>query len=71
MARFSKGPLASLAILARTRETILGWTWPLVLLLVQLAALVFIFGHVVDLSIPNYPYRAIPDATSSAPSNVA
>jgi lipopolysaccharide transport system permease protein len=37
------------------RETILGWTWPLVLLLVQLAALVFIFGHVVDLSIPNYP----------------
>jgi lipopolysaccharide transport system permease protein len=37
------------------RETILGWTWPLVLLLVQLAALVFIFGHVVDLNIPNYP----------------
>jgi lipopolysaccharide transport system permease protein len=37
------------------RETLLGWAWPLVLLLVQLAALVFIFGHVVDLSIPNYP----------------
>jgi hypothetical protein len=42
-----------------------------VLLLVQLAALVFIFGHVVDLSIPNYRYRAIPEATSSAESNAA
>jgi homopolymeric O-antigen transport system permease protein len=37
------------------RETILGWMWPLVLLLVWLAALVFIFGHVVDLNIPDYP----------------
>jgi lipopolysaccharide transport system permease protein len=36
-------------------ETLLGWTWPLVLLLVQLAALIFIFGHVVGLGIPNYP----------------
>jgi lipopolysaccharide transport system permease protein len=36
-------------------ETLLGWTWPLVLLLVQLGALVFIFGHVVPLSIPHYP----------------
>ena len=41
------------------------------LLLVQLAALVFIFGHIVDLSIPNYRYRAIPEATSSAVSNAA
>jgi hypothetical protein len=44
---------------------------PLVLLLVQLAALVFIFGHVVDLSIPNYRYRAISEAKSSAESNAA
>ena len=37
------------------RDTLLGWTWPLVLLLVQVASLVFIFGHVVPLSIPHYP----------------
>lgn len=37
------------------RGTLLGWTWPLVRLLVQLGVLVFIFGHVVDLNIPDYP----------------
>jgi lipopolysaccharide transport system permease protein len=36
------------------RGTLLGWSWPLVRQLVQLAVLVFIFGHVVDLGIPNY-----------------
>jgi lipopolysaccharide transport system permease protein len=37
------------------RATILGWAWPLARLLVQLGVLVFIFGHVVDLRIRNYP----------------
>jgi lipopolysaccharide transport system permease protein len=37
------------------RGTLLGWSWPLVRLLVQLGVLVFIFGHVVDLNIPDYP----------------
>jgi lipopolysaccharide transport system permease protein len=35
-------------------ETLLGWTWPLVLVLVQLAALGFIFGRIVPQHIPNY-----------------
>jgi lipopolysaccharide transport system permease protein len=37
------------------RGTLLGGAWPLTRLLVQLAVLVFIFGHVVDLNIPDYP----------------
>jgi lipopolysaccharide transport system permease protein len=37
------------------RDTILGWTWPLALLLVQLGALAFIFGHVLPQHIPHYP----------------
>jgi lipopolysaccharide transport system permease protein len=37
------------------RGTVLGWGWPLLRLVVQLAVLVFIFGHVVDLNIPDYP----------------
>jgi lipopolysaccharide transport system permease protein len=36
------------------RMTVLGWTWPLVRQLVQLAALVFIFGSVLDLGIENF-----------------
>jgi lipopolysaccharide transport system permease protein len=53
-----RGLVAHLAVreLSRAhRETILGWTWPLALLLVQLATLVFIFGHVLPLNIPHYP----------------
>jgi lipopolysaccharide transport system permease protein len=37
------------------RGTLLGGSWPLVRLLAQLGVLVFIFGHVVDLHIPDYP----------------
>lgn len=37
------------------RWTLLGWMWPLVRQLVQLAVLVFAFSAVFDLDIPNYP----------------
>src|SRR4051794_38767860 len=37
------------------RMTILGWAWPLVRQLMQLAVLVFIFGSVLDLNIENFP----------------
>lgn len=37
------------------RDTVLGWTWPLVRQLVQLAVLVFIFSRVLDLGIRDYP----------------
>jgi lipopolysaccharide transport system permease protein len=40
---------------ATHRMTVLGWTWPLVRQLVQLAVLVFIFGSVLDLGIENFP----------------
>jgi lipopolysaccharide transport system permease protein len=35
--------------------TLLGWGWPVARQLAQLAVLVFIFGHVFDLDIENYP----------------
>jgi ABC-type polysaccharide/polyol phosphate export permease len=35
--------------------TVLGWLWPLARQLVQLAVLVFIFSHVLDLGIRNFP----------------
>lgn len=37
------------------RNTLLGWTWPLVRQLAQLAVLVFLFSKVLDLKIPDYP----------------
>lgn len=40
---------------ATHRMTVLGWTWPVVRQLAQLAVLVFIFGSVLDLGIPNFP----------------
>jgi lipopolysaccharide transport system permease protein len=36
------------------RMTVLGWAWPLVRQLVQLAVLVFIFGSVLNLGIENF-----------------
>jgi homopolymeric O-antigen transport system permease protein len=35
--------------------TLLGWGWPVVRLLAQLAVLVFLFGKLLHLNIPNYP----------------
>jgi lipopolysaccharide transport system permease protein len=35
--------------------TLLGWGWPVVRQLAQLAVLVFLFGHIFDLNIANYP----------------
>jgi lipopolysaccharide transport system permease protein len=35
--------------------TLLGWGWPVVRLLAQLAVLVFLFSKVIQLNIPNYP----------------
>lgn len=40
---------------ATHRMTVLGWAWPVTRQLVQLAVLVFIFGSVLDLGIPNFP----------------
>jgi ABC-type polysaccharide/polyol phosphate export permease len=37
------------------RLTALGWLWPLVRQLAQLAVLVFVFGSVLDLGIEDYP----------------
>jgi lipopolysaccharide transport system permease protein len=37
------------------RNTVLGWTWPLLRQLAQLAVLVFLFSHVLKLGIANYP----------------
>jgi lipopolysaccharide transport system permease protein len=37
------------------RFTLLGWAWPLTRQLVQVAVLVFVFGHVLDLGIENFP----------------
>src|SRR5580765_6191583 len=37
------------------RDTLLGWMWPLVRQLVQLAVLVFVFSKVIDLGIEDYP----------------
>jgi lipopolysaccharide transport system permease protein len=35
--------------------TLLGWGWPVARQLAQLAVLVFLFGHVFDLNVENYP----------------
>jgi lipopolysaccharide transport system permease protein len=40
---------------ATHRMTVLGWAWPVARQLAQLAVLVFIFGSVLDLGIPNFP----------------
>ncbi|HEY6759201.1 MAG TPA: ABC transporter permease [Baekduia sp.] len=40
---------------ATHRMTVLGWAWPVARQLAQLAALVFIFGSVLDLGIPHFP----------------
>jgi lipopolysaccharide transport system permease protein len=40
---------------ATHRMTVLGWAWPLVRQLIQLAVLVFIFGSVLDLGIEDFP----------------
>jgi ABC-type polysaccharide/polyol phosphate export permease len=37
------------------RMTVLGWLWPVARQLVQLAVLVFVFSHVLDLGIHNFP----------------
>jgi lipopolysaccharide transport system permease protein len=47
--------LARRELTSRHRWTVLGWAWPLARQLAQLAVLVFIFGHVFDLGIKNYP----------------
>jgi lipopolysaccharide transport system permease protein len=40
---------------AEHRMTVLGWAWPLVRQLAQLATLVFIFGSVINLHIQHFP----------------
>jgi len=40
---------------AAHRMTILGWAWPVTRQLAQLAVLVFIFGHVLNLGIHDFP----------------
>ncbi|WP_445148165.1 ABC transporter permease [Baekduia sp. Peel2402] len=40
---------------ATHRMTVLGWAWPVARQVAQLAALVFIFGSVLDLGIPHFP----------------
>jgi lipopolysaccharide transport system permease protein len=40
---------------ATHRMTVLGWAWPLLRQLIQLAILVFIFGSVLDLGIEDFP----------------
>lgn len=40
---------------ATHRMTVLGWAWPVARQLAQLAALVFLFGSVLDLGIPHFP----------------
>jgi lipopolysaccharide transport system permease protein len=47
--------LAARQLRSTHRRTALGWSWPLLVQLVQLAVLVFVFQHVVPLDIANYP----------------
>jgi lipopolysaccharide transport system permease protein len=47
--------LARREVDAKHRWTLLGWAWPVVQQLAQLAILVFIFSAVLDLGIENYP----------------
>ena len=49
------GHLVRREIDAAHRMTVLGWAWPLVRQIAQLAVLVFIFGSVIDLHIPHFP----------------
>jgi lipopolysaccharide transport system permease protein len=47
--------LAGRQLRSTHRRTLLGWSWPLLLQLVQLAVLVFVFKKVIPLNIPDYP----------------
>ena len=47
--------LAARQLRSSHRRTALGWSWPLLVQLVQLAVLVYVFQRVVPLDIPNYP----------------
>ena len=47
--------LAAREVASAHRWTVLGWLWPVVRQLVQLAVLVFAFSKVIDLNIPDYP----------------
>ena len=49
------GHLAGRRLQSMHRLTLLGWLWPLARQLVQLAVLVFLFGHVLKLAIADYP----------------
>ena len=46
--------LAGRQLAAMHRHTFIGWAWPLVRQLAQLAVLVFVFSKVLDLGIENY-----------------
>jgi homopolymeric O-antigen transport system permease protein len=46
--------LARREIAVMHRFTLLGWLWPLVKQLAQLAVLVLVFGSILDLGIPDY-----------------
>ena len=47
--------LARRELTSQHRFTLLGWAWPLVRQLAQLAVLVFVFSALLDLGIDNYP----------------
>lgn len=47
--------LASRQLRATHRRTLLGWSWPLLVQLIQLAVLSFVFVRVVPLGIDGYP----------------
>jgi lipopolysaccharide transport system permease protein len=46
--------LAAREVASLHRFTLLGWTWPLVRQLAQLAVLVVVFSHVLHLGVPHY-----------------
>ncbi len=46
--------LTSRQLRSTHRRTALGWSWPLLLQLVQLGVLVFVFKRVIPLDIPDY-----------------
>lgn len=47
--------LAGRQLRSTHRRTALGWSWPLLVQLAQLAVLVFLFGRVLKLDIEHYP----------------
>lgn len=47
--------LASRELRSSHRRSALGWSWPLLIQLVQLAVLTFVFDRVLPLDIENYP----------------